>query len=248
MRRPAISGRPKRFNAQASRHTEIKVRCRGRVATESGYDLRMNPPFFEALVDEIGNLPDDLPEWIPCTDSDILRYLPSKAERLRWLRKAKAEVTRRKIQERVDEIAEAWDAEDEILVEVLTAAFPEDLKLHKRLTPSQRQMWLDKAALAACGKGDEFADGEPIVYFISSDADLIKIGFTTNLSSRLRSLRTAHPKELRILLVLRGSRDDEQGLHRRFAEHRVGREWFKSCRAIEEFIARHVCRKEVLLT
>ena len=206
----------------------------------------MHPPFFEALVDELYNLSDDFPEWIPCNDSDILRYLPTMPERLKWLRKAKAEITRRKIQERVDEIAEAW--EDEILLEILTEAFPEDLKLHKKLTPSQRQMWLDKAAVAACGQGDEIIANEPVVYFISADNDLIKIGYTTSLTSRLRSLRTAHPKELRILLVLRGSRDDEQGLHRRFTEYRVGREWFRRGKLIDEFIARHANAKEILMT
>jgi len=33
--------------------------------------------------------------------------MPTMAERRKWLRKAKTEITRRKIQERVDEIAEA---------------------------------------------------------------------------------------------------------------------------------------------
>src|SRR5687767_13707596 len=119
----------------------------------------MHPPFFEALVEELSNISwlEDLPEWIPRTDSDILRDLPTMLERRRWFRKAKAEITRRKIQERVDEIAEAWEAEDDIGLHVLTHAFPEDLKLHKTLTPAQRQMWLDKAALAACGRGNEIA-------------------------------------------------------------------------------------------
>jgi hypothetical protein len=116
-------------------------------------------------------------------------------------------------------------------------AFPEDLKLHQKLTPAQRQMWLDKAALAACGRRDEIAAREPVIYFIAAGDDLIKIGYTTNLRSRLRSLRTAHPKELQILLVIPGSRDDEQDLHRRFVEFRVGREWFKRCDPISDYIA-----------
>jgi hypothetical protein len=105
-------------------------------------------------------------------------------------------------------------------------AFPEDLKLHKNLTPAQRQMWLDKASLAACGRNNESVIGEPIIYFIAAD-ELVKIGHTTNLSSRLRSLRTASPDELRILLVKPGTRGDEQDLHRRFSEFRISREWFK---------------------
>ncbi len=199
----------------------------------------MHSPFFEALVEELSNVSrlEDLPEWIPCTDSDILRDLPTAAERRKWLRKAKAEITRRKIQERIDEIAEAWEAEDESLLEVLMHALPEDLKLHKEFTPAQRQMWLDKAALAACGRSDEIAASQPVIYFIAAGDDLIKIGHTTSLRSRLRSLRTAHPKELQILLVIPGLRDDEQDLHRRFAEFRVGREWFKRCDPINDYIA-----------
>jgi hypothetical protein len=152
----------------------------------------MHPEFLEALVQELGPVYwiDELPDWIPCMDSDLLRHLPTMAERRKWLRKAKAEIKRRAIQERVDEIAEAWESEDELGVQVLMEAFPEDLKLHKKLTPAQRQMWLDKASLAACGRNNESVIGEPIVYFIAAD-ELVKIGHTTNLSSRLRSLRTA---------------------------------------------------------
>jgi T5orf172 domain len=202
----------------------------------------MHPPFFEALVEELSSIwwLEDLPEWIPCTDSDILRDLPTTAERRKWLRKAKAEITRQKIQERVDEIAEAWENQDEVGIQVLMRAFPEDLKLHKTLTLPQRQMWIDKAGLAACGRINEIVAREPTIYFISADDDLIKIGYTTNLSARLRSLRTAHPKELRILLVVPGSRDDEQELHRRFAAFRVGREWFSRCKPIGDYIASHL--------
>jgi Meiotically up-regulated gene 113 len=201
----------------------------------------MQPGFLEALIEELSSIwwVDNLPEWIPCTDSDILRDLPTMAERRKWLRKAKAEITRRKIQERVDEIAEAHEIEDDVLVDVLVEAFPKDLQLHRSLTPAQRQMWIDKASLAACGRSNEMAAREPIVYFIACGDDLIKIGHTTNLRSRLRSLRTATPKELRVLLVIPGTRDDEQELHRKFEAHRAGREWFSRCNAITEFISAH---------
>jgi hypothetical protein len=210
-------------------------------ASSSRAGRTMQPGFFDALVDDLSNIwwLDDLPEWIPCTDSDILRYLPTMAERRRWLRKAKAEITRRKIQERVDEIAEAHASEDALAVEVLVEAFPEDLKLHKNLAPAQRQMWIDKASLAACGRSNEMAAREPLIYFIACGDDLIKIGHTTSLRSRLRSLRTATPKELRVLLVIPGTRDDEQELHRKFDAHRAGREWFSRCDAITEFISSH---------
>ena len=198
----------------------------------------MKPPFSETLVESLSAWSlDDLPEWIPCTDWDILRDLPTMAARRKWLRRAKKECTRRAIQARVDEITEAWENEDGLSLHVLTAAFPEDLKLHKKLTPAQRQMWMDKAALAACGRANQISDREPVVYFISTDDGLIKIGYTTNLGVRLRSLRTAHPKELQVRLVIPGSLDDEQEFHRRFAAFRVGREWFKLAKPISDYIA-----------
>lgn len=201
----------------------------------------MQPQVFDALVEELSNISwlDELPEWIPCMDCDILRDLPLAADRRKWLRKAKAEISRRKVQERVDEVAEASESGDEIMLHVLMEAFPEDLKLHKELTAAQRRMWLDKAALAACGRANEISRREPVIYFICAGDDLIKIGHTTNLDARLRSLRTAHPKELQILLVIPGSRDDEQQLHRRFADLRVGREWFRHDGPISDYIAGH---------
>ena len=129
---------------------------------------------------------DDLPEWIPCTDCELLRDLPTMSQRRKWLRKAKAEITRRKIQERVDEIASAreeeiasawreqkiksmWVEEEEEIAfaqevdseiraehfDVIMSAFVKDLALYKNLTPSGRQRWIDRAALAACGQANE---------------------------------------------------------------------------------------------
>jgi hypothetical protein len=100
-------------------------------------------------------------------------------------------------------------------------------------------MWIDKASLAAFGRSDEMAARESVIYFIACGDDLIKIGHTTNLRSRVRSLRTATPKELSVLLVIPGTRDDEQELHRRFSAHRAGREWFYRSDAILEFISAH---------
>jgi hypothetical protein len=114
----------------------------------------MYPQDFEALVHVLSDIPglNDLPERIPCIDCDMLRDIPLAAGRRKWLRKAKAEITRRDIQSRVDDIAAAREDDDELSLHVLLAAFPEDLKLYKTLTAGQRQMWIDKAALAARGR------------------------------------------------------------------------------------------------
>jgi hypothetical protein len=41
------------------------------------------------------------------------------------------------------------------------------------------------------------------------------------------------------LLVMRGTRDNEQELHKRFSEFRIGREWFRCSAPIEKFISQH---------
>lgn len=189
----------------------------------------------------MGSTPTLPADWIICIDSDLLRDLRTMAERRKWLKRAKVELTRRLIQERVDEIAEAWDSEDLLMVEVLLEAFPKDLEIYKGiLRPSHLEKWIDKASLAACGRFDECEKDQPVIYFVSpaQKQDLIKIGYTTNLVARLRSLRTSSPDELQIHLVIPGSREGEQDLHRQFSSSHVRREWFKRTKAIDDFIAR----------
>lgn len=99
---------------------------------------------FEGLVNEVtGWWSQDVPDWIRFMDSDRLRYLDNVSEKRKWLRKAKVENLRKAIQERVDAIVEAWEIEDDLLINVLMATFPEDLKAYKnKLTSAQRQMAL----------------------------------------------------------------------------------------------------------
>ncbi|HXO71575.1 MAG TPA: GIY-YIG nuclease family protein [Bradyrhizobium sp.] len=205
----------------------------------------MHQQAFDALVDELSSFGQMSPlpaDWIICTDSDVLRDIQTIAERRKLLKRAKAELIRRRIQERIDEIAEAWDSEDSAMVEVLLEAFPNDLEIYKAaLRPSQLRKWIDKASLAACGRIDESETDQPVVYFVSIDQnqELIKIGHTTNLTSRLSSLRTGSPNELQVHLVIPGSRDYEQELHRKFASLRMRGEWFRRAKAIDDFIALH---------
>ena len=65
-------------------------------------------------------------------------------------------------------------------------------------------------------------DRNPVVYYVQVGAH-IKIGWTTNLQSRMRS----YPPNSILLAVHPGSRADETKLHKRFAHHRThGREWY----------------------
>ena len=78
------------------------------------------------------------------------------------------------------------------------------------------------------------AGGQPtpasVVYFIQR-GDLIKIGYTTNLTARLRALQGD-----RILLALPGTRAHESALHELFKAHREKGEWFRRTPEILEFI------------
>jgi hypothetical protein len=78
----------------------------------------------------------------------------------------------------------------------------------------------------------------PVVYVISAgDQSFVKIGFTTNLEQRLRSLRTASHVEPIVHVVIPGTRSLERELHTRFASARHNREWFRLTDQVEAFIA-----------
>ncbi|MFC4000919.1 GIY-YIG nuclease family protein [Prauserella oleivorans] len=66
------------------------------------------------------------------------------------------------------------------------------------------------------------------IYVIGEDnSPHVKIGITTDLSQRLKSLQTTSPAPLRVRWFAQGSRDIEQQLHIEFARQRTHGEWFK---------------------
>lgn len=67
----------------------------------------------------------------------------------------------------------------------------------------------------------------PCIYFIRG-GDLIKIGKTNNLRSRLSGLQNGSSHPLEILLVLADTGALEKVLHRRFAKARAHGEWFRA--------------------
>jgi hypothetical protein len=66
----------------------------------------------------------------------------------------------------------------------------------------------------------------PGVYFVRS-GELIKIGFTNNLDTRMSGLQTGNISEIELLAMLHGPRSLERRLHSLFAEHRERGEWFR---------------------
>lgn len=54
----------------------------------------------------------------------------------------------------------------------------------------------------------------------------VKIGVTTNLEKRLKSIQTGNPEQLSVLWATEGGRDLEHALHEQFAAERQAGEWF----------------------
>jgi len=74
------------------------------------------------------------------------------------------------------------------------------------------------------------------IYFLQAGTR-VKIGFTTgSVVKRRKSLQTGCADPLILRGVIPGSQSLEKALHRAFAEHRKGGEWFDLCPEIEEFI------------
>lgn len=84
----------------------------------------------------------------------------------------------------------------------------------------------------------EKATSGSVIYLIRTDnLEFVKIGYTSCLEHRLRSLRTASHVEPTVLLTIQGTRSLERELHARFAAAHHDREWFRMTAEIKTFIA-----------
>lgn len=84
---------------------------------------------------------------------------------------------------------------------------------------------------------DASHDG-PDLYFIVSAGGPIKIGVSSDVEGRLRTLQTAHPYKLEVACVIEGGWELEPHYHARFAEHRLHGEWFSPHQDITDEIER----------
>jgi hypothetical protein len=76
---------------------------------------------------------------------------------------------------------------------------------------------------------------QPVVYFVRC-GDLIKIGTTICLPSRLDTFATDAPHPPEVLLVVAGGRTEERQVHALFADERVRGEWFRPSGRLMRFI------------
>ncbi len=66
------------------------------------------------------------------------------------------------------------------------------------------------------------------VYFVDTDdGQFVKIGYSTNLPSRIQSLKTSSAVGITLRGWVPGTREFEQGIHELFSDERVNGEWFK---------------------
>lgn len=113
------------------------------------------------------------------------------------------------------------------------AARAEIARAHPKTLPSEESHALISGARRAEIAHYLAGPHGAMVYFIENGA-LVKIGYTTNLRSRVSRLAL---REKNIMLLLRGGPTLERALHTQFAAHRVdGTEWFELSQEIREFI------------
>lgn len=64
------------------------------------------------------------------------------------------------------------------------------------------------------------------VYFIRS-GDFVKIGFATDLPTRLSGIKTSNPNDVELLAKCHGTLETEARFHERFKRHHYRGEWFR---------------------
>lgn len=84
-----------------------------------------------------------------------------------------------------------------------------------------------------------FPAGE-IVYFVYS-AGRIKIGYSTGMRGRHRNLLSSGPFPPVVFLIVAGSVEDEQAIHRKFDAERLHGEWFALSDRLRTYLAPKLC-------
>ncbi len=101
------------------------------------------------------------------------------------------------------------------------------------LTYEEAEAWIemDKADLAKAVAEKGFvtvAIPDGIVYFVRKGrTNAVKIGFTTDLEGRIKSLQTGSDKELKLAAWTEGHNGLESRLHKHFKDKRLSGEWFQ---------------------
>ena len=74
-----------------------------------------------------------------------------------------------------------------------------------------------------------------MIYFIQS-LDKIKIGYTTNIKQRKKSLAIGNPHGLVVIGTIKGTQEHESRIHRKLKDHHVSGEWFNDNSDVRKYI------------
>lgn len=84
------------------------------------------------------------------------------------------------------------------------------------------------------------------VYFIQRGLDgPVKIGVTVDVRRRIEELQVGSAEELRLLVALPGTPEDESLLHKRFAAFHIRGEWFHPSAELLGWIEAAQCTGEI---
>lgn len=105
--------------------------------------------------------------------------------------------------------------------------------------------WIDEAKASAADNLESWLaemrrylqpERTGFVYLIEA-AGLVKIGFTVNVEARIRELQAGSPIVYSLLTSFPATMTTERDLHKRFADYRSHREWFRLDGALADWIA-----------
>ena|SRR6185312_6700181 len=103
-----------------------------------------------------------------------------------------------------------------------------------------RRQEREQAMCAALGVPlNNVANGIGDIYFLHSKSmKAIKIGFSFDVSKRIKQLATGSIGDLQLLGTIRGTTADEKALHKKFSTWRVHGEWFRPVKRLRDYISR----------
>lgn len=93
--------------------------------------------------------------------------------------------------------------------------------------------------------GDEPRVSRHMIYFARSGADgPVKIGTSTSVDGRLKSMQTGHAAKLNLIATMDGGAEVESMLHKRFKHLHVHGEWFKYEGRLKSFIEKLIAKQD----
>lgn len=72
--------------------------------------------------------------------------------------------------------------------------------------------------------------------YVAGFSEYVKIGWSTDVPSRVYSIEQGLPESLKLFGYFEGTHKDERALHRRFSATRTRGEWFKLSPELQSFI------------